>query len=120
MQGAAYGGGVGFVAACDLAYALPSARFALTEVRLGLIPAVIALFLLGKMVLGPFAPWALRCQHRRRLSLGFGAGAFGGDEVGLDLAINATIDRIRRAAPKRDCGLESFCCDSSVTLIQPR
>jgi methylglutaconyl-CoA hydratase len=42
VQGAAYGGGVGLVAACDIAVAAESAVFALTEVRLGLIPAVIS------------------------------------------------------------------------------
>jgi methylglutaconyl-CoA hydratase len=42
VQGPAYGGGVGLVAACDIAIAAETARFALTEVKLGLIPAVIS------------------------------------------------------------------------------
>jgi methylglutaconyl-CoA hydratase len=43
VQGPAYGGGVGLVAACDIAIAAEeTTRFALTEVRLGLIPAVIS------------------------------------------------------------------------------
>ena len=42
VQGAAYGGGVGLVAACDIAVAAQGARFCLSEVRLGLIPAVIS------------------------------------------------------------------------------
>jgi methylglutaconyl-CoA hydratase len=42
VQGPAFGGGVGLVAACDIAVAVPAALFALTEVRLGLIPAVIS------------------------------------------------------------------------------
>lgn len=42
VQGAAYGGGVGLVAACDIAIAVFDAKFALTEVKLGLIPAVIS------------------------------------------------------------------------------
>ena len=42
------------------------------------------------------------------------------DEDGLDLAINATIDRIRRAARAR-LRLGKLCCNSfPVTLIQPR
>lgn len=41
VQGAAYGGGVGLVAACDIAIASEAAHFCLSEVRLGLIPAVI-------------------------------------------------------------------------------
>lgn len=42
VQGAAYGGGAGLVAACDIAIAAHSARFCFSEVKLGLIPAVIS------------------------------------------------------------------------------
>ncbi|MCP5419475.1 MAG: enoyl-CoA hydratase/isomerase family protein [Gammaproteobacteria bacterium] len=42
VQGAALGGGVGLVACCDIAVATRTASFALSEVRLGLIPAVIS------------------------------------------------------------------------------
>lgn len=42
VQGAAYGGGVGLVACCDMAIASTRASFCLSEVRLGLIPAVIS------------------------------------------------------------------------------
>ena len=41
VHGACYGGGVGMVACCDVALATRSARFALTEVRWGVIPAPI-------------------------------------------------------------------------------
>lgn len=42
VQGAAFGGGVGLVACCDMAVAAEPAMFCLSEVRLGLIPAVIS------------------------------------------------------------------------------
>lgn len=42
VEGAAMGGGAGLVAACDMAVAVKGARFAFSEVRLGLIPATIA------------------------------------------------------------------------------
>lgn len=42
VQGVAYGGGAGLVAACDIAIAAHSARFCFSEVKLGLIPAVIS------------------------------------------------------------------------------
>lgn len=42
VQGAAFGGGAGIVAACDLAIATESAQFSFSEVKLGLIPAVIS------------------------------------------------------------------------------
>ena len=42
VQGAAFGGGVGLVACCDIAIASKRASFSLSEVKLGLIPAVIS------------------------------------------------------------------------------
>ena len=42
VHGAAYGGGVGLVACCDIAVGSHAATFALSEVKLGLVPAVIA------------------------------------------------------------------------------
>lgn len=42
VQGSAFGGGVGLVACCDIALCVESAKFALTEVKLGLIPSVIS------------------------------------------------------------------------------
>ena len=42
IQGAAFGGGAGLVAACDIAVAATSARFCFSEVKLGLIPAIIS------------------------------------------------------------------------------
>jgi methylglutaconyl-CoA hydratase len=49
VHGAAYGGGLGLVAVCDLAVAAEDTRFALTETRLGLIPATIGPFVVGRM-----------------------------------------------------------------------
>ncbi|MBS0325292.1 MAG: enoyl-CoA hydratase/isomerase family protein [Proteobacteria bacterium] len=42
VHGAAFGGGVGLVAACDIAVGADTAQFALSEARLGLIPATIS------------------------------------------------------------------------------
>lgn len=42
INGAAYGGGVGLIACCDISFAVDHAKFGLTEVRLGLAPAVIS------------------------------------------------------------------------------
>jgi methylglutaconyl-CoA hydratase len=53
VDGSAFGGGVGLVAACDLAVASETATFRLSEVRLGLIPAVIAPYLV--QAIGPRA-----------------------------------------------------------------
>ena len=48
-QGAAYGGGIGLLAVCDAVVALADARFALTETRLGLIPATISPYVIARM-----------------------------------------------------------------------
>ncbi len=47
IQGPAFGGGVGLVACCDIALAAETASFSLSEVRLGLIPAVISPYVIS-------------------------------------------------------------------------
>lgn len=47
VQGPAFGGGVGLAAACDIVVAADTARFALTEVRLGLVPGTISPYVLA-------------------------------------------------------------------------
>ena len=49
IQGHALGGGAGLVAAADIAIASPTALFAFSEVKLGIIPAVISPFALAKI-----------------------------------------------------------------------
>lgn len=53
VHGAAFGGGVGLAAVCDLVFATPAASFCLSEVKLGLIPAVISPFV--SAAIGPRA-----------------------------------------------------------------
>lgn len=59
VNGAAYGGGVGLIACCDIAIGVDSAKFGLTEVKLGLVPAVIS----------PYVTAAIGLRHARRLFL---------------------------------------------------
>ncbi len=49
VHGAAFGGGVGLIAACDMAVTLDRCLFGLTEVKLGILPAVISPFVLEKI-----------------------------------------------------------------------
>jgi len=49
VHGAAFGGGVGLVACCDIAVASATASFSLSEVRIGLIPAVISPYVIAAM-----------------------------------------------------------------------
>ncbi|HEX7370817.1 MAG TPA: enoyl-CoA hydratase-related protein [Rhodanobacteraceae bacterium] len=57
INGSAYGGGVGLVACCDIAIGVEGAKFALSEVKLGLIPATIA----------PYVVQAIGPRQARRL-----------------------------------------------------
>jgi len=49
VNGDGYGGALGLIAACDIVIAAEGAKFAFTEVRLGIIPAVVSPFVLGKI-----------------------------------------------------------------------
>lgn len=63
VHGAAFGGGVGLVAACDMAVALESAVFCLSEVKLGIIPAVISSFVLQKTGPAAFRRYAITAER---------------------------------------------------------
>ncbi len=49
INGAAFGGGLGLIAACDITVAVDNARFGLTEARLGLVPAVISPYVIRRI-----------------------------------------------------------------------
>lgn len=49
VQGSAFGGALGLIACCDIAVASDDARFCLSEVKLGLIPAVISPYIVRAM-----------------------------------------------------------------------
>lgn len=74
IQGACMGGGTGLAAACDIVIAAEDAFFALSEVRLGIIPAVIS----------PFVLHAIGARHARRFFLtGERFDAMKAKEIGL-------------------------------------
>jgi methylglutaconyl-CoA hydratase len=100
VQGAAFGGGVGLVACCDIAIASDAASFSLSEVRLGLIPAVIS----------PYVVAAIGERAARRYFLT--AERFGADEalrIGLvhqvvpadqlDSAVDTILTRLSEGGP---------------------
>ena len=62
VEGPAFGGGAGLVAACDMAIATSDARFAFSEVKLGLIPATVSPYVVA--AIGPRAARALFATGR--------------------------------------------------------
>lgn len=63
VHGAAFGGGVGLVAACDMAVATAESMFCLSEVKLGIVPAVISPFVLEKIGAGHARRYALTAER---------------------------------------------------------
>jgi methylglutaconyl-CoA hydratase len=90
VNGAALGGGTGLVACCDVAVASESAVFGTTEVRLGIIPAVI----------GPYVIAAIGARQARRLMLtGERISAHDAARIGLVHEVVAA-DRLDAAVEK--------------------
>jgi methylglutaconyl-CoA hydratase len=49
VNGAAFGGGLGLIASCDIAVAIEGAKFSFSEVRIGVVPAMISVVVLPKI-----------------------------------------------------------------------
>jgi len=49
INGHAFGGGLGIFAVCDIAIAVPNCKFAFSEVKLGIIPAVISTYIVRRI-----------------------------------------------------------------------
>lgn len=110
VQGAAFGGGVGLVACCDIAIATANAKFGLTEAKLGLLPAVIS----------PYVIEAIGPRQARRwfatAELFDAATAYRvgllhevvDDEAALDAAVARQIDLLLKAGPVAAAGAKSL------------
>jgi len=73
VNGAAIGGGAGFLSACDIVIASTDARFGLSEVKIGLVPACIAPYVLRRTGEGRARQYFLtgeRFDARRALEIG--------------------------------------------------
>ena len=88
VRGAAYGGAVGLVACCDVSIAVDSAKFCLSEARLGIAPAVIMPYLARKMHPGQLRRLSLSAQ----VFSGSEAKEFGlVEQVGSDAQLDAIV-----------------------------
>ncbi len=120
VQGAAYGGGVGLVACCDIAIAAEEAQFALTEVRLGLIPAVIS----------PYVVAAIGARAARRYFITgerFGAAEAArlglvhrvAPAAGLDEAVAGVLAAIAEGGPEAQRQAKALVADVADRAIDP-
>jgi methylglutaconyl-CoA hydratase len=99
-HGPAFGGGLGLLAACDIALAVEEASFAFTEVRLGLAPAVIAPFILKRSP----AAWVRdvmlsgrRFTAREGERQEFFQGVI--PAIGLEETIQVTVESLLKGSP---------------------
>lgn len=100
VHGSAFAGALGLIACCDLAVAVPAAQFAVTEVRLGLIPAVISPYLVRAMGARAARRWFLtgeRFSALEALALGLVHEVVEPEE--LDNAIHRHLESLRLAPP---------------------
>jgi len=100
VQGAALGGGVGLVACADVAVAAQEVLFGLTEVRLGVAPAVISPFVVGKIGRAEARRWALTgarfdADTARRIGLVHEVVPL----EALDAAVATEVDRLLKGGP---------------------
>jgi methylglutaconyl-CoA hydratase len=101
VHGAALGGGCGLAAVCDIVVADAQTIFGFTEVKLGILPAVISPFVLAKI--GRSAARELfltgaRFSAARAREIGLVHAVVGGDE--LDGAVDAFVGEVLSAAPE--------------------
>ncbi len=118
IHGAALGGGVGLVSICDIATASTDALFGLTEVRLGILPAVISPFVLAKI--GPGAARELfltgeRISAERARQVGLVQRVVG--PADLDGDIEATVKRLLSGGPEALAKAKGII--ASVTGLSP-
>ncbi|MDX1592967.1 MAG: enoyl-CoA hydratase/isomerase family protein [Gammaproteobacteria bacterium] len=100
VQGAAFGGGVGLVSCCDIAIAATPARFALTEVRLGILPAVISPYVvaaIGERAARRYLLTAERFDAAEALRLGLVHDVV--EPEALETAGEALLGELAKAGP---------------------
>jgi methylglutaconyl-CoA hydratase len=99
VQGHALGGGCGLVACCDIVVAEPGAVFAFSEVKLGIVPAVISPFALAKI--GPSAArrWFVTGE-RFTADVALRIGLIHEVADDLDAAVDAVLAELLSAAPE--------------------
>ncbi len=101
LNGSALAGGLGLVAACDLAIAPASAKFGFTEVRIGVAPAIISVVCLPRMTVADAAELMLtgeRFDATRAAAAGLITQAVPDEE--LDAAVDAMVAKLRLCGPK--------------------
>ena len=100
IQGDCYAGGMGLVAACDIAVAAEQANFCLSEVKLGLIPATISPYVIkamGENAARRYFLTAERFSAHEARRIGFVQEVAAADA--LDMAVETIVNALASASP---------------------
>ncbi len=100
INGPAFGGGLGLIACCDIGIALSEATFAFSEVRLGLIPAVISPYVItaiGTRQAHRLFLTGQRLNAQEAMDIGLVHAVVAGEA--LDKAITREVKRLLQAGP---------------------
>ncbi len=100
VQGAAFGGGVGLIACCDIAIGVPEARFGLTESKLGLLPAVISPYVIAAIGPRQARRWFASAESFTSdvaLQIGLLHQIVAADQ--LDVAVRQHVDHLLKTGP---------------------
>lgn len=100
VQGDAYAGGMGLVAACDMAVAADTAGFCLSEVKIGLIPATISPYVIramGARAAHRYFLTAERFDAQEALRIGFVHEVVAPDQ--LDARVDALVKALASGSP---------------------
>jgi methylglutaconyl-CoA hydratase len=113
VQGYALGGGSGLVACADVVVAAPDATFGFTEVRLGIIPAVISPFVFAKIGAGT-ARWLFLTGERfdARTALRIGLVHEVADD--LDASVERFVGEILKSGPQATRAAKRLARDRST------
>jgi methylglutaconyl-CoA hydratase len=101
INGAAIGGGVGFVAVCDIAIAAESAKFSFSEVKIGLVPACIGPYVVKKIGEGKAREFFItgeRMKAKKAFKIGLVNDYVEDDK--LDSAVKDLIKVIKSSGPE--------------------
>ncbi len=118
IQGAALGAGVGLACACDIAIAADNASFSVSEARFGILPAVIAPYLVNAV--GPrqakrLALSATRFNADQALALGLVQQRTALDA--LDAAVDATVAELLAGGPNAQREIKQLYAQLQVAAV---
>jgi len=120
VQGPAFGGGVGLIACCDMAIGADRALFSLSEVRLGLIPAVIAPYVVAAIGQRAARRWILsgeRFDSAEALRIGLLHRVV--PESALDQAVGQLLEQLLRCGPRAQAAAKRLIRDASARAVDP-